>query len=55
MKQNTTDAIENSFIKYHSPHTLSNLQHSVHVEAYVKELKKPVSIHLYIHNKKHNK
>lgn len=59
MRQNKIDTIQNNFIKYHSHHILSDLQHSVHVKGYVKRWKKHYaklfSISLYTHNKKQNK
>lgn len=58
MRQNKIDTIQNNFIKYHSHHILSDLQHSVHVKGYVggeKTLCQTFSISLYTHSKKQNK
>lgn len=52
MRQNKIDTIQNNFIKYHSHHILSDLQHSVHVKGYVKEVKKHYAkllVLVYIH------
>lgn len=57
MRQNKIDTIQNNFIKYHSHHILSDLQHSVHVRGYVRRWKNTMpnfSISLYTHSKKQN-